>query len=113
MLPYGSFALPVAVMWSEIRSVAPDVLKPLLWIGTRQAAQCQQPRHEADIGFRFARLDELIDLVETGEVVPRLGCGWRQGAAVGQLDRPGDIADRHESATVLLVVLAHQSSRSL
>ena len=27
----------------------------------------------------LTRVNELVDLVETGEVVPRLGRGWRQG----------------------------------
>ena len=46
MLPYGSFALPVCGHVERVRSVAPDVLKPLLRIGTRQTAQREQPRHE-------------------------------------------------------------------
>ena len=41
----------------------------------------------------LARINELVDLVETGEVVPRLSRGRRQGAITGQLDTPGDIAE--------------------
>ena len=44
----------------------------------------------------LARINELVDLVETGEVVPRLRRGRRQGAITGQLDRPGDIAERNK-----------------
>ena len=41
------------------------------------------------------RLNELVDLVETGEVMPCLERGWAGGQAVTawQLDRPGDIAE--------------------
>ena len=38
-------------------------------------------------------LARINDLVETGEVVPRLSRGRRQGAITGQLDTPGDIAE--------------------
>ena len=61
----------------RVRSVAPDVLFPVPWIGARQAAQRQQPRHEPKIGVCLARLDELIDLVKTGEMVPRVVRGRR------------------------------------
>ena len=50
--------------------------------GSEQRASSR--RHEAEIGVRFAGLDELIDLVQCGEVVQRLGRDWRQGATVGQ-----------------------------
>ena len=38
------------------------------------------------IGLRFAGLDELIDLVQCGEVVPSLRCSGvgSQGATTGQ-----------------------------
>ena len=70
------------------------------WIGARQAAQREQPRHEPDISLRLARADELRHLVEAGEVVPRLGRGGAvcQDATVWQLDRPGQIAEGHEPA---------------
>ena len=44
-------------------------------VGARQAAQCQQPRHEAEIGFRFACRDKLVHLIGQGEVVQRLRRG--------------------------------------
>ena len=72
--------------------------------------QREQPRHEAKIGVGFARVNELVDLVETGEVVQRLGRGWRQGATVGQLDRPGDIVEGNESAALVtaMIFCAHR-----
>ena len=38
------------------------------------------------VGVRFARLDELIDLAKCGEVVPSLRCGGvgNQGATTGK-----------------------------
>ena len=40
-----------------------------------------------------------------GEVVQRLGRGWRQGATVGQLDRPGDIVEGNESAALVAAMI--------
>ena len=60
------------------------------------------------IGLRFARLDELIDLAQGGEVVPRP----RGHGAPAPLDtRPpyGHRTDRHEPAAFLLVVCAHRT----
>ena len=37
-------------------------------VGARQRAEREQPRHKAQVGVRFARGDELIDLVELREV---------------------------------------------
>ena len=34
-----------------------------------------QPRHEAEIGVRFAGSDQLAHLIGKGEVMPRLGRG--------------------------------------
>ncbi len=42
-------------------------------VGAGQAAQRQQPRHEAEIGVRFAAPDKLVHLIGLGEVVQRLG----------------------------------------
>ena len=33
--------------------------------------------HEAQIGIRFASPDKLVHLAQAGEVVKRLGAGWR------------------------------------
>ena len=89
----------------RVRPVASDVSKLRAGITARQTAQREQPRHEAKIGVGFARLNELVDLVETGEVVQRLGRGWRQGATVGQLDRPGDIVEGNESAALVAAMI--------
>ena len=59
------------------------------------------PSHEADIGFRFARLYELIDLVKLREVPRRSSCGH------GQVE--GEIADVNKPAAFLLFVCAHRS----
>ena len=50
------------------------------------------------IGVGLARLDELINLAQRGEVVPRLGRGWRQGATIWQLDTGDHVADGNEPA---------------
>ena len=47
----------------------------------------------------LARINELVDLVETGEVVPRLSRGRRQGATAGQIDTSDHVADGHEPAS--------------
>ena len=36
--------------------------------------------------------------MECGEVVPRLGRGWRQGSTAGQFDRPGYVTEGYEPA---------------
>ena len=66
-----------------------------------RTAQREQSRHEAEIGVRLARVNELVDLVETGEVVQRLTSGWagRPAATAWQLGRPGDVADGNESVS--------------
>ena len=52
-----------------------DVLVPVAGVGTGQAAQHQQPRHEAQVGVRFAGRNKLVHLGGLGEVVPRLRRG--------------------------------------
>ena len=64
----------------------------------------------AEIGLRFADLDEPIDLAQRGEVMP----GLRRHAAPARDDarqRVGQLADRHEPATFLLFV-AHRTPSS-
>ena len=46
-----------------------------------------------------------VSLASTSEVVQRLGRGWRQGATVGQIDRPGDIAEGNESAALVAAMI--------
>ena len=79
-----------------VRPVLSDILFPVPWIGAWQTTQREQPSHEAEIGVRFARANKLIDLVETGEVVPRLGRGGHQGSTAGQFNAAGSGADGHE-----------------
>ena len=89
----------------------PDILQPVLRIRARQRAEREQPRHEADIGFRFTGLDELVHLSEHREVVP----GLRRHGPPARDDarqRAGQLADRHEPATALLVVCAHRTPTS-
>ena len=93
--------------------IAPDVLKPGFWVRARQRAEGEQPRHEAHVGVRFARLDELIDLMECAEVVSCLERGRprRQAATTWPLDRPGDVAEENKAVSFLLFVFTHRSSR--
>ena len=79
-------------------------------VTAQQTAQCEQPRHEVEIGLRFAGLDELIDLLQCGEVVPGLGRDGGQAATARQVDRRGHIAEGHEPADGSRRV-AHRSRR--
>ena len=56
-----------------VGAVDPLVLQPAARVGAGQGTQCHQPRHEAEIGVRFAGPDQLVHLIEAGEVAPRLG----------------------------------------
>ena len=58
-----------------VRPVDTLVLKPVAGVTAGQGAQHQHPRHEAEIGVRFAGRDKLIHLISLGEVVQRLGRG--------------------------------------
>ena len=49
------------------------VLVLVAGVGAGQAAQRQRSRHEAHVGVRFTSPDKLVHLIESGEVVPRLG----------------------------------------
>ena len=61
---------------------------PVAGVGAGQGAERHHPRHEAEIGGRFAGPDKLIHLVEAGEVVQRLGRGFADC-----LHRAGEIGD--------------------
>ena len=98
MLPNGSLSsIPATIpsLYGPFRRTY-SLRSPGLVRGRLHSAK--QPPHEAEIGVRLARANKLIDLVETGEVVPRLGRGGRQGSTAGQFDRPGYVAERHEPA---------------
>ena len=58
-----------------VGAVDPLVLQPAAEVGAGQGAERHQPRHEAKIGVRFAGPDQLVHLIEAGEVAPRLGRG--------------------------------------
>ena len=94
----------------RVRAVVPHVLPAVPGIRSRQRAEGEQPRHEAEIGVGFARLDELIDLVKRGEVVPGLGRGGGQAVTSRQVDRRGHIIKGHEPADGSRRV-AHRSRR--
>ena len=48
---------------------------PVTGVGAGQAAQRQQARHEAQIGAREAGPNQLVHLIEAGEMVQCLGRG--------------------------------------
>ena len=73
MFPEGEFVIGPRDHNELERTVLPLVLEPVTGVGAGQAAQRHQPRHEAQIGVRFAGPDQLVHLVGQGEVVPRLG----------------------------------------
>ena len=85
----------------HIRAITPDVFFPVAWVGARQGAQRHQPRHEPEIGLRFAGLDELRHLAQRGEVVPRPR-GHGAPAPLDARQPYGHLTDRHEPAAFLL-----------
>ena len=85
-LAYG-FARIRSVPLEPERAVDALVLVSVAGVGAGQAAQRQQPRHEAEIGVRLASRDQLVHLIEAGEAPPR-----RWGFAE-RLDRAGQIGD--------------------
>ena len=50
-----------------------ESIPPVAGVGAGQRAERQEPRHEAQIGVRFAGRNKLIHLIGLGEVVARLG----------------------------------------
>ena len=74
---------------------------PIAGVGARQTTQREQPRHEAQLGVRVARGDELVDLVELREVSASLGrafsARWRRD--VWQVDTGDQLADGHEPSS--------------
>ena len=55
------------------RAVDALVLVAVAGVGAGQGTQHHQTRHETRIGSHFTGLDELVRLIEAGEVVQRLG----------------------------------------
>ena len=96
-MPKGSLFPLLAVNVERIWAIAPDVLQPLLWVRTRQGAQGEQPRHEAEIGLRFSSMSWL-----TWRSVVKWCRAWGvagvKGATVGQLDTGDHVAEGHEPA---------------
>ena len=77
---------------------------PVAGVGAGQAAQHHHPRHEAEIGVRFAGSDKLVHLIGNGEASPRLGRGFAErldGATqIGQ-----DFGNGNQLATLTLHAL--------
>ena len=78
-MPYGQFVTAAGQHVERVRAVHALVLQAVAGVAARQAAQCQEPRHEAQLRVRVTRADELRHLVERREVA-RLASG-RQLAA--------------------------------
>ena len=72
MLPNGSFVSGTSLYVEPVWPVDPFVVSLVARVNTGQATQCQQPRHEAQFGVRFAGPYKLINLVEESVVVARL-----------------------------------------
>ena len=80
-------------------------------IGAWQRTQREQPRHEPEIGVCLARANELVDLVETGEVVPRLGSTIAERFHRDTRQVNGNVADGNELTAFLRVAfLVHRVS---
>ena len=64
------------------------VLKPVAGVAPGQRAERHRPRHETEIGVRFAGADKLVYLIGEGEAPPCRWCGFADrldGAAqIGQ-----------------------------
>ena len=77
------------------------VLVAVAGVGAGQGAQRHRPRHEAEIGVRFAGPDKLVHLVGLGEAPPRRWWGFAErldGAAhTGQ-----GITDRNQAVSFRL-----------
>ena len=87
-VPKGQLVLTCRGHDQRVRTVDALVLGPVAGVGAGQAAQRHHPRHEAQIGVRFAGSDKLVHLIEAGEVVQRLGRGSAQSfPRAGQIDQ--------------------------
>ena len=75
---------------------------PVAGVASRQGAQRHHPRHETQIGVRFASPDQLVHLIEAGEVVPRLGRGFAD-----RLDRTGQIGQGSGNGNQLAALTLH------
>ena len=73
MFPKGQLVISARHHDELVWSVLTLVLMPVTGIGAGQAAQRQQPRHEAEIGVCFTGPDKLAHLIESCEVVAGLG----------------------------------------
>ena len=75
--------------------------EPVSGVGAGQRTQHHHPRHESQVGVRFAGADKLVHLIGLGEVVPRLGRGFAD-----RLDRAAHtgegITDRNQPAALTL-----------
>ena len=105
----GKIAKGQFVAWTRLHvervgAIDALVLFTVAGIGAGQRAQRQQPRHEAQIGVRFAGRDKLVHLIGLGEVVARLGRSFAD-----RLDRPvqigDDFTDRNQLAALTLHAL--------
>ena len=75
-LPKGSYdCRHRPIMYERVGAVGALVLEAVAGVGAGQGAQHQHPRHEAEIGVRFAGRNKQVHLIGLGEVVPRLGRG--------------------------------------
>ena len=79
--------LNVATLGADIveRLISLLVLKAIAGVGAGQGAQRQQPRHEAEIGVRFAGRDQLVHLIGLGETP------LRRAVRAERLDGAGQI----------------------
>ena len=64
----GEFVAATGHHVERVRPIDALEIVPVFWVGARQRAEREQPRHEAQLGVRFARGDELRHLVELREV---------------------------------------------
>ena len=78
------------------------VLFPVAGVGAGQTAQGHHPRHEAEIGVRFAGRDELVHLIGKSEAPPRLGRGFAE-----RLDRAGQIGQGFGNRNQLAASVSH------
>ena len=84
------------------RTIDALVLMLVAGVASRQGTERHQPRHETEIGVRFAGPDKLVHLIAEGEAPPRRWWGFAE-----RLDRAGQINDDFSNGNQLAALTLH------
>ena len=96
----GEFVATASGHIERIRAVGALIPNPVAGVGAGQAAQRHHPRHETEIGVRFAGRNKQVHLIGLGEVVPRLGRGFADRWHRRVIQAGDDLADWNQPAAV-------------